>query len=82
MRQTPEIEAVRPFRLSFRPLRAHRRAREVTAQKLATLGGVGEMTFYRTEWGRRDDQVTIRELIAYSRALGVPVLELVEVIDE
>jgi len=67
------------FRLNFAPLRARRRVLEVSQEQLATVAGVSPQSVLRMESGTRPEDVTVHELVAYSRALGVPLMDLFKV---
>ena len=69
-----------PAKLSFRKLRQRRRLLDLSRAQLATLAGLHPMTLYKWESGRavpRSDQ-----LVTVALALGTPVWELYEVVDE
>ena len=71
-----------PFDLGFAPLRSLRLAKEVSQGRLAETAGIGRERVLLMEKGQRTKDVTLYELIHYSRALGVPLHHLFRVVDE
>lgn len=58
------------FRLDFAPLRTRRRQLDMTQKQLAAAAGIHWMTVHRTERGRSEPSIS--QMVAISRALGVP----------
>ena len=69
-RTKPASTVFSNFRLDFTPLRTRRRQLDLTQKQLGAAAGVHWMTVHRTERGRTAP--SIAQMVAISRALGVP----------
>jgi DNA-binding XRE family transcriptional regulator len=67
------------FKLDLRPLAAHRRYLDLTQGQLAAAADVHRVTVTNTELNKREP--TLREMVAWTRALGVPLTDLFTVQD-
>lgn len=70
--------ADRPYRLDFARMAHARRVRQLTQQGLADRAGCSKQTVWRVETGKQDP--TVSQLVAFARALGVPVHLLFDVV--
>ena len=78
MAQRPKSKS--PFRLDFTPMARHRRYAMVTQRQLAAAVGVHPMSIWRTERNRHEP--TVRLMVGVSKALGIPIHELYEVVED
>lgn len=63
--------ATRDFRLDFAPMRTRRRHVNLSQGDLAAAVGVHLQTVSRTENGLSEP--SLRQMVGYSRALGIPI---------
>lgn len=68
-------DPVRAFALDFTPLRKMRKGEEIPRAQLARAAGMDPITLWRIETNRTPN-VPIYQVIALSRAMGVPLHEL------
>jgi DNA-binding XRE family transcriptional regulator len=62
------------FTIDYTPLRRRRRVLGLTLRRMQAITGIPFQTTNRIEWNQQDPKV--RQLIAISRALGVPMHDL------
>ncbi len=62
------------FTLDYTPLRMRRRALGLTLRRMQTITGINYAVVHEIEWGKQEPQV--KQLVALSRALGVPLWDL------
>jgi DNA-binding XRE family transcriptional regulator len=67
------------FKLDFTPMAQRRRFLGMSQAQLARSVGVHPVTTNRTE--RNRSEPTFHQMLAYSRALGTPIHQLVTVVD-
>jgi transcriptional regulator with XRE-family HTH domain len=73
-------EPIRPFDLDFTPMRKLRKFREVSAPQIARATGLHWTTVYRIE-NNRGTNTSAKALFAFSRAYGVPIQDLVLLVE-
>jgi len=62
------------FTVDYTPLRMRRRALGLTLRRLESITGISYVTVSLIEWNQQEPKV--RQLVALSRALGVPTWDL------
>lgn len=74
-RPTAKGTMERKFMLDFTPLRKMRKGEEIPRAQLARAAGMDPITLWRIETNRSPN-VPMIQVIALSRAMGVPLTEL------
>ena len=74
-------EPIRPFTLDFTPLRKLRRYHELTQGQVARSAGLHWTTVLRIERGKGPNP-SANAVVAIARALGVPMHDLFDVVDD
>ena len=68
------------FTVDYTPLRMRRRALGMTLRRVQTITGIPYQTVNLFEWNKREPHVA--QLVALSRALGVPMHDLYKIREE